>query len=118
MHTQIHPTWPVTNIFCTTLVKQDQPQLRSWAYIYIFCDSVKRVQEDLRSRAMEFEPVCKTHVQLQTDTPLSGLGTLHNHTSTPSSPIHLHTAPTYKWQQHLTPIFIEIACLSLHMICI
>jgi hypothetical protein len=84
MHTQTHPTWPVTNISCTTSLTQVKPQLRSWAYIYISRDSVKRVEEELRSRAMEFEPVCKTHVQLQTDTPLSGLGTLHNHTPTPS----------------------------------
>jgi hypothetical protein len=83
MHTQIHPTWSVTNISCTTLLGQNKPHLRSWAYIYIFYYSFKRVEEDLRSRALEFEPVCKTHVQLQTDTPLSRLGTLHNHTPTP-----------------------------------
>jgi hypothetical protein len=84
MHTQMHPTPSVANTFCTTLLGQAKPHLRSLVYIYILYDSFKRVEEHLRSRAMEFEPVCKTHVLLQTDTPLSGLGTLHNHTSTPS----------------------------------
>jgi len=41
---------------------------------------------------MEFEPVCKTHVQLQTDTPLSGLGTLHNHIP---NPLVTHYKSTY-----------------------